>query len=104
MLDVPPVITPIARTTTTYSPRYLSEDERIRLADLRREGGTMRQIAARMGRSPSTISRELARGADASGRYRPFEAQQRALARRRLHRPSRLALDAELREWVSGRP
>ena len=103
VLDLPPVITPIARAAKTYSPRYLSEDERIRLADLRREGGTMREIAARMGRSPSTISRELARGADASGRYRPFEAQQRALARRRLHRPSRLALDAELRAWVSGK-
>ena len=56
-----------------------------------------------MGRSPSTISRELARGADASGRYRPFEAQRRALGRRRLHRPGRLACDAELRIWVTGR-
>jgi IS30 family transposase len=63
----------------------------------------MREIADRMGRSASTISRELARGADAAGRYRPFEAQQRALARRRLHRPSRLARDAELRDWVTAR-
>jgi IS30 family transposase len=63
----------------------------------------MREIAALMGRSPSTISRELARGADTGARYRPFEAQRRAHARRRLHRPSRLALDAELREWVAGR-
>ncbi len=103
VLDLPPVITPIAHPVKTYSPRYLSEDERIRLADLRREGRTMREIAILMGRSASTISRELARGADASGRYRPFEAQQRALARRRLHRPSRLSLDAELRDWVSAR-
>ena len=56
-----------------------------------------------MGRSLSTISRELRRGTDAAGRYRPFEAQRRALGRRRLHRPSRLARDAELREWVAGR-
>jgi IS30 family transposase len=103
VLDLPPVITPIVRPVKTYSPRYLSEDERIRLADLRREGRTMREIAALMGRSPSTISRELDRGADASGRYRPFEAQRRALARRRLHRPSRLARDAELRDWVTAR-
>ena len=86
-----------------YSPRYLSEDERVRLADLRREKRTMREIAALLGRSPSTISRELARGADNTGRYRPFEAQRRALGRRRLHRPSRLALDAKLREFVTGR-
>ena len=63
----------------------------------------MREIAALMGRSLSTISRELARGADAAGRYRPFEAHRRALGRRRLHRPSRLARDAELRDWVTGR-
>ena len=34
---------------------------------------------------------------------RPFEAHRRALGRRRLHRPSRLALDAGLRDWVTGR-
>lgn len=103
VLHLPPVITPTALAVKRYSPRYLSEDERIRLADLRREGRSMREIAALMGRSPSTISRELARGADAGGRYRPFEAHRRALGRRRLHRPSRLALDAELRDRVAGR-
>jgi IS30 family transposase len=101
VLDLPPVITSVP--PKRYSPRYLSEDDRVRLADLRREQHTLRDIAALMGRSPSTISRELARGADASGRYRPFEAQRRALGRRRLHRPSRLARDAELRDWVTGR-
>ena len=64
VLDLPPVITSIALAVKRYSPRYLSEDERVRLADLRRERRTMREIAALMGRSPSTISRELARGAD----------------------------------------
>lgn len=101
VLDLPPVITPLAEKR--YSPRYLSEDERVRLADLRREQRSMREIAALMGRSTSTISRELARGADAAGRYRPFEAQRQALGRRRLHRPSRLACDAELRAWVADR-
>ena len=103
MLNLPPVITVIPAPAKRYSPRYLSEDERIRLADLRRERRTLREIGVLMGRSPSTISRELARGADAAGRYRPFEAHRRALGRRRLHRPSRLARDAELRDWVAGR-
>ena len=103
VLDLPPVITSIALAVKRYSPRYLSEDERVRLADLRRERRTMREIAALMGRSPSTISRELARGADASGRYRPFEAHRRALGRRRLHRPSRLSIDPVLRDRVAGR-
>jgi len=104
VLNLPPVITSIPPVPEKrYSPRYLSEDERVRLADLRREQRTMREIAALMGRSLSTISRELARGADAVGRYGPFEAHRRALGRRRLHRPSRLARDAELRDWVTGR-
>jgi transposase, IS30 family len=103
VLDLPPVITSIALTAKRYSPRYLSEDERVRLADLHRERRTMREIAALMGRSPSTVSRELARGADTSGRYRPFEAQRRALGRRRVRRPGRLAGDAVLRDWVAER-
>jgi IS30 family transposase len=101
VLDLPPVIgVPAVRT---YSPRYLSEDERIRLADERREGRSIREIAALLGRSPSTISRELRRGADQAGRYRPHEAHRRALQRRRLQRPGRLAADADLREWVTAK-
>src|SRR5664280_10782 len=103
VLNLAPVITVTSVPAKRYSARYLSEDERVRLADLRREGHTMREIAALMGRSLSTISRELARGADANGRYGPFETHRRALGRRRLRRPSRLARDAELRDWVTGR-
>ncbi len=99
LLNLPPVINEPA--TRSYSPRYLSEDERVRLADLHREKRTMREIAVLLGRAPSTISRELRRGSDASGRYRPHEAHRRALARRRIHRPSRLSLDHELRAWVA---
>ncbi|MFZ2167153.1 MAG: helix-turn-helix domain-containing protein, partial [Propionibacteriaceae bacterium] len=78
----------------------MSEDERIRLADLRREKRTIREIARLLGRAPSTISRELRRGSDAKGRYHPFEAHRRALGRRRLQRHSRLSRDQVLREWV----
>ena len=103
VLNLPPVITVTHVHEKRYSPRYLSEDERIRLADLHRERRTMREIATLMGRSASTISREVRRGVDTAGRHRPFEAHRRALGRRRLHRPSRLARDAELRDWVAGR-
>lgn len=99
VLDLPPVID--APVTKVYSPRYLCEEERIRLADLRRERRSMREIGSLMGRSASTISRELRRGADQAGRYRPHEAHHRAVQRRRLHRPSRLARDVVLREWVA---
>ena len=103
VINLPPVITVSPKSEKRYSPRYLSEDERIRLADLRREKRTMREIGALMGRSAATISRELARGVDAAGHYRPFEAHRRALLRRRLHRPSRMARDVELRDWVAGK-
>ena len=85
-----------------YSPRYLSEDERLRLADLRRERRTMREIARLLGRSPSTISRELRRGSDAAGRYRPFEAHRRALAPPAGPAVQPAVPDRELRDWVGG--
>lgn len=50
------------------SDRYLSLAERLRIADLRLAGGGVRSIASALGRSPSTISRELAR--DRAGRSR----------------------------------
>jgi transposase, IS30 family len=70
VLDMAPVIT--TPPTKHYSPRYLSEDERVHLADLHREGRSMREAAMLMARSPSTISRKLGRGADDAGRFRPF--------------------------------
>ena len=101
VLKLPPVITTTG--PREYSPRYLSEDERFRLADLRREKRSIREIGRLMGRAPSTISRELRRGSDARGRYHPFEAHRRAVGRRRLQRTSRLAGDPVLRDWVTAK-
>jgi MFS family permease len=62
------------------SDRYLSEQERVQIADLRAAGAGVRAIAERMGRSPSTISRELQRNRDpGSGQYRPFTAHKLAV-------------------------
>ena len=44
--------------------RYLSFAEREEIAMARAAGESIRQVARRLGRSPSTISRELARNAD----------------------------------------
>jgi IS30 family transposase len=101
VLRLEPVINTPAEKT--YSPRYLSLDERIRLADLHHEHRTVREIGLLLGRAPSTVSRELRRGSDAAGRYRPFDAHRSAMARRRVQRPSRMACDPVLREWVAGR-
>src|SRR5215470_9137494 len=100
-LHYPPVIT--ARKSE-ISPRYLSEDERVRIADLRRAGLGVRAIAAGLGRSPSTVSRELRRNQDpGSGQYRPFAAQRLAADRRARPGRGKLIGDRVLRQFVAER-
>jgi len=70
------------------SPRYSSEVERIRIADLLAQGVSASQIARELGRAVSTVSRELRRNAHATSAYRPFHA--RGLAADRRHRPKEL--------------
>jgi IS30 family transposase len=82
------------------SDRFLSQDERMEIADLRHAGLSIRQVAERLGRAPSTISRELRRNAAGSGEYRPFEAQRRAAARRARHHRRRIETTPELRQVV----
>jgi transposase, IS30 family len=97
----PPVINVRKRE---ISSRYLSEDERVRIADLRRAGHGVREIAQEMGRSPSTISRELRRNRDSdSGSYRPFTAQRLAVERRGRPGRGKLIGDARLRGFVAER-
>jgi IS30 family transposase len=74
--------------------------ERTAIADLRRENKTVRQIAKEIGRSPSTISRELRRNTGISGRYRPGTAEQLAAGRLPRPRPRRLLSDSQLRAVV----
>jgi len=55
---------PLDRTIAReISPRYLSEAERIRIADLLAQGVSTSQIACKLGRAVSTVSRELRRNA-----------------------------------------
>ena len=87
----------------TYSARYLDRDERYEIARLRGQDPALsgRQIAARLGRSPSTVSRELARNADPrTGGYQPERAHQLAWRRQRRPKRSRLAGNPALRAAV----
>jgi hypothetical protein len=69
---------------------FLCQEERIEIADLHLAGASIRQIAGRLKRAPSTISRELRRKASATGGYGPFEAHRHAIARRARHPHRRL--------------
>jgi len=98
---VPPV-TSVA--PASVPSRYLSEDERILIADRRREQAGVRQIAAELGRAPSTISRELRRNAHPeSGAYRPHAAQRRAEQRKPRPKPSKIGTNAELRAFIAAK-
>jgi len=92
LMHYPPVkITP----PKPRSPRYLSEHERVVIADLLEGGRTIRAIAEEIGRSPSTVSREIRRNRDGRGRYRPHHAEQAARARAGRARCRRVAGDIE---------
>jgi IS30 family transposase len=79
---------PINAEPPAISPRYLSEEERILIGDLLAAGRTQRSVAAQVGRSPSTISREIRRNTSGAGNYRPFGAHRKALARAGLRQDS----------------
>src|SRR5262249_22099872 len=76
----------------SYSDRYLDREERYEIARLVESGLSVRKVAACLGRSPSTVSRELARNADPrSGRYQPERAHRLAWERQRRAKPSKLS-------------
>jgi transposase, IS30 family len=89
-------------TTKTISPRFLSEAERVEIADRRHAGETVRAIADGISRAPSTVSRELRRNAACTGQYQPFEAHRTAALRRQRPRPTKLATHPELLATVKG--
>jgi transposase, IS30 family len=80
--------------------RCLSFAEREEIALARARGETMRAIARRLGRSPSTISRELRRNADRDGGYRATTAHAMSYERASRPKPAKLATNLRLRELV----
>ena len=88
------------------SGRYLSFAEREEIAILRVRGCGVREIARRVGRSPSTISRGLRRSAaPRSGglAYRAVAAQWHADQRARRPKMAELAANQALRDYVQDR-
>lgn len=79
---------------------HITLDERCAIAQLRQAGESLEQIAATLGRSTSSISRELTRNSGSQVGYQPGYADEQARARRWTG--SRLERDCELRGLVLG--
>src|SRR5512144_1401281 len=93
-------------TLAPASGRYLSFAEREEIAIVRSQGAGVREIARRVGRSPSTISRELRRNAATrSGgfEYRATTTQWHAERAACRPKPVKLAVNAKLQRYVQDR-
>jgi IS30 family transposase len=75
----------------------ISIEERCEIARLRAAGHSIRQVAAVLDRTPSTVTRELKRHSTTNG-YKPVYAQEQARAHRWAG--SRLDRNDQLREYV----
>lgn len=88
------------------SGRYLSFAEREEVAILIAQGAGVRQIARRLGRDPSTISRELRRNAATRGgklEYRASVAQWKAEVLAQRPKTAKLIANQRLRDYVQDR-
>ncbi|WSQ55700.1 IS30 family transposase [Streptomyces sp. NBC_01217] len=88
------------------SPRFLTQDDRIAIADGLHAKQPVKEIAASIGKSLSTVYREIERNRKPDGRYQPWWAHNQALLRRgrpkeekiRSHEPLRTLVREKLTE------
>lgn len=73
--------------TTRY--RQLQPEDRMTLASMKQQGFSARAMARALGRSPSTVTRELARNTLADLPYGSHTAQLASASRRVAARPAR---------------
>jgi IS30 family transposase len=85
------------------SPRFLTQDDRIAIADGVRSGASAKAIAAVVGKSFQTVYRELERNSKPDGSYQPWWAHNQALRRRQRPKPSKISANKKLRAVVSAR-
>ena len=88
------------------SARYLSFAEREEIGLLSVQDLGVREIARRIGRSPSTVSRELRRNAATRGgllEYRPSVAQWKSELVAKRPKPAKLVSNPRLRHYVQDR-
>lgn len=92
----------IAPAVRTRSARALSLSDREQISRGLAAGSSLRQIAAAVGRAPSTISREVARHGG-RGQYRAVEADERTWGWARRPKACRLSLHRKLCRVVASK-
>jgi transposase, IS30 family len=96
----------LSHLSKPLSERYLTFGEREQIALCRAQEFGVREIARRLGRAPSTVSRELRRNAETRGGeldYRATTAQWHAERAARRPKPAKLATNLELQLYVQER-
>jgi IS30 family transposase len=91
-----------AKCVARRSPLRLSLAEREEISRGLAAGESLRSVARRMGRAPSTVSREVA-GNGGRRSYRAARADVVAVRRMRRPKPSKLAVHRELRDVVEAK-
>jgi transposase, IS30 family len=84
------------------SGRFLTQDDRIAIADGLHAGTNVKQIAASVGKSFQTVYREIKRNSKPDGCYQPWWAHNQALLRRGRPKEEKLRSNA-LRTLVLGK-
>lgn len=83
------------------SSRYLSQEDRIEIADGLRRGEPVMTIAARIGKSFQSLYREIARNRKSDGSYDPWYAHNQAFLRRKRPKQRRFGSEPGLRAAVA---
>jgi transposase, IS30 family len=85
------------------SDRYLSQDDRIEIADGLMVGEPVKEIAARIGKTYQTVYREIERNKKPDGAYQPYYAHAQAHQRRRRPRTRRVVEHEALRKAIASK-
>lgn len=93
----------LAALDQALDARFLSLQEREMIRDLTAAGASLRSVAAVLGRSPSTVSREIRRNSQPMIGYQPYAAQRKAAARRPRPKDRKLLSAHRLREHIQAR-
>ena len=83
--------------------RYLTQDDRIEIADGLAAGEPVKAIAERIGKTFQSVYREIARNRKPDGTYQPWYAHAQAHQRRQRPKTRKLAADAGLRTAVANK-